>query len=137
MLGLQGVELICVGYNTPVHNPAAPEHDRYSDFHNQLVMQAGAYQNGSFVVGVAKAGLEAGIEHIGGSCIIHPSGTIVAQCTSLEDELCVAACDLDDCTSYKTTVFDFARHRQPDQYRALTALGEAASPPPTAPSKPR
>jgi hypothetical protein len=120
MLGLQGVELICIGYNTPVHNPPAPEHDRYGDFHNHLVMQSGAYQNGSFVVGVAKAGVEEGVEHIGGSCIIHPSGTIVAQCTTLDDEVCVASCDLDDCTSYKTTVFDFARHRQPDQYGLLT-----------------
>jgi predicted amidohydrolase len=120
MLGLQGVELICIGYNTPVHNPPAPEHNGYGDFHNHLVMQAGAYQNATFVVGVAKAGCEEGVDHIGGSCIIHPSGTIVAQCTTLDDEVCVAACDLDDCTSYKTTVFDLARHRQPDQYTALT-----------------
>lgn len=121
MLGLQGVELICIGYNTPIHNPPAPEHDRYGDFHNHLVMQSGAYQNGSFVVGVAKAGCEEGVDHIGGSCIIHPSGTIVAQCTTLGDEVCIAACDLDDCVSYKTTVFDLARHRQPDQYGLLTA----------------
>jgi predicted amidohydrolase len=121
MLGLQGVELVCIGYNTPVHNPPAPEHDRYGDFHNHLVMQAGAYQNGTFVVGVAKAGREEGIDHIGGSCIIHPSGTILAQCAGLGDEVCVADCDLDDCTSYKTTVFDLARHRQPDQYGPLTS----------------
>jgi predicted amidohydrolase len=120
MLGLQGVELVCVGYNTPVHNPPAPDHDRYSDFHNHLVMQSGAYQNGTFVVGVSKAGREDGIDHIGGSCVIHPSGTIVAQCTGLGDEVAVAVCDLDDTVSYKTTVFDFPRHRQPDQYRALT-----------------
>ena len=62
VLGLQGVELICIGYNTPVHNPPAPEHDRFGDFHNHLVMQAGAYQNGTFVVGVAKAGDEEGID---------------------------------------------------------------------------
>jgi N-carbamoyl-D-amino-acid hydrolase len=120
MLGLQGVELVCLGYNTPVHNPPAPAHDRFGDFHNHLVMQAGAYQNGTFVVGVAKAGVEEGVEHIGGSCVIHPSGTVIAACTALGDELAVAACDLDDCTSYKTTVFDLAKHRQPDQYRALT-----------------
>ena len=36
------------------------------------------------------------------------------------DELAVADCDLDDCTSYKTTVFDFAAHRRPDQYGRLT-----------------
>jgi predicted amidohydrolase len=121
MLGLQGVELICIGYNTPFHNPPAPDHDRFGDFHNHLVMQAGAYQNGTFVVGVAKAGEEEGVLHIGGSCIIHPSGTIVAQCTGLDDELCLAEIDLDDCLSYKTTVFDLTRHRQPDLYGPLTS----------------
>jgi predicted amidohydrolase len=120
MLGLQGVELVCIGYNTPAHNPPAPEHDRFGDFHNHLVMQAGAYQNGTFVVGAAKAGTEEGVDHIGGSCVIHPSGTIIAVCTGLGDELAVAACDLEDCTSYKTTVFDFTAHRQPDQYGLLT-----------------
>lgn len=125
MLGLQGVELVCIGYNTPVENPPAPEHDRYGDFHNHLVMQAGAYQNGTFVVGVAKAGREAGVDHIGGSCVIHPSGTILAQCTTVGDEVCAARIDLDDCTSYKTTVFDLALHRQPDQYRALADLPPA------------
>jgi N-carbamoyl-D-amino-acid hydrolase len=120
MLGLQGVELVCIGYNTPVHNPPAPEHDRFGDFHNRLVMQAGAYQNGTFVVGTAKAGTEEGVDHIGGSCVIHPSGAVIALCTGLGDELAVAACDLDDCTSYKTTVFDFAAHRRPDQYGRLT-----------------
>jgi predicted amidohydrolase len=121
MLGLQGVELICIGYNTPFHNPPAPDHDRFGDFHNHLVMQSGAYQNGTFVVGVAKAGEEEGVLHIGGTCVIHPSGTILAQCSGLGDEVCVAEIDLDDCRSYKTTVFDLARHRQPDLYRALTS----------------
>lgn len=119
MLGLQGVELICIGYNTPVHNPPAPDHDAHGDFHNHLVMQAGAYQNGTFVVGVAKAGTEEGVEHIGGSCIVHPSGTLLAVCSGLGDEVVVADCDLDDCTSYKTTVFDLARHRQPAHYGPL------------------
>lgn len=122
VLGLQGVELVCIGYNTPVHNPPAPEHDRYGDFHNHLVMQAGAYQNGTFVVAAAKAGMEEGVDHIGGSCVIHPSGTLVAQCTGVGDEVAVAACDLDDTVSYKTTVFDFAKHREPDTYTALTEL---------------
>ena len=55
VMGLQGVEMVLIGYNTPVHNPPAPEHDDLSLFHNRLVMQAGAYQNGTWVVGVAKA----------------------------------------------------------------------------------
>jgi predicted amidohydrolase len=121
LLGLQGVELVLIGYNTPVHNPPAPEHDRFGDFHNHLVMQSGAYQNGTFVVGVAKAGTEDGVDHLGGSCIIHPSGTVIAQATGLGDEVVVAACNLDDTTSYKTTVFDFAAHRQPDLYTPIAA----------------
>ena len=73
VLGLQGAELVLIGYNTPVHNPPAPDHDRLGDFHNHLVMQSGAYQNGTWVVGVAKAGDEEGVPMIGGSAIIAPS----------------------------------------------------------------
>ena len=67
VMGLQGVEMVVLGYNTPVHNPPAPEHDNLAHFHNELVMQAGAYQNGCFVVGVAKAGDEDGVRQIGNS----------------------------------------------------------------------
>ena len=119
VMGLQGVEMIFIGYNTPVHNPPAPEHDALSNFHNRLVMQAGAYQNASWVLGVAKAGLEEGVMQIGQSQIIAPSGELVAQCTTLGDELCVARCDLDLCLSYKQSTFNFERHRQPEQYRLI------------------
>jgi len=119
VMGLQGVELILLGYNTPVHNPPAPEHDNLSLFHNQLVMQAGAYQNGTWVVGVAKCGCEEGVDMIGGSSIIAPSGEIAAACTIHGDELAVARCDLDLCNSYKTSVFNFAVHRQPQAYRMI------------------
>lgn len=116
VMGLQGVEMILIGYNTPVHNPPAPEHDDLSLFHNQLVLQAGAYQNGTWVVGVAKAGLEEGVDQIGGSCIVAPSGEIVAACTTKGDEIAVARCDLDLCNSYKRTTFNFDVHRQPSAY---------------------
>src|SRR5207302_368669 len=82
--------------------------------HNHLVMQAGAYQNGTFVVGVAKGGDEEGVPAIAGSAIIAPSGEIMAQAATLGDELIVARCDLDLTKSYKETVFNFARHRQPE-----------------------
>ena len=74
VMGLQGVELVLLGYNTPTHNPAMPHSDALAGFHNRLCMQAGAYQNGTWVVGVAKAGVEAGVAQIGGSCVIAPSG---------------------------------------------------------------
>jgi predicted amidohydrolase len=116
VLGLQGAELILLGYNTPVHNPAMPQTDDLGNFHNQLVMQSGAYQNGSFVVGVAKAGVEEGVDQIGQSCVIAPSGEILVQCVTLGDEVQVARCDLDLCTSYKTSIFNFAAHRRPEHY---------------------
>ena len=119
VMGLQGVEMVMIGYNTPVHNPPAPEHDELSLFHNHLVMQAGAYQNGTWVVGVAKAGVEEGVDQIGGSCIIAPSGEVVAACTTKGDEIALARCDLDLCNSYKRTTFNFDVHRQPQAYRMI------------------
>ena len=116
VMGLQGAELILLGYNTPVHNPAMPETDDLGNFHNHLCMQSGAYQNGAWVVGAAKAGVEEGVDQIGQSCIIAPSGEIVVQCTTLGDELQVARCDLDLCTSYKTSIFNFAKHRRVEHY---------------------
>ena len=87
---------------------------------DHLVMQAGAYQHGTFVVGVAKGGDEEGVPAIAGSAIIAPSGEIVAQAATLGDELIVARCDLDLTKSYKETVFNFARHRQPQAYGLIT-----------------
>ena len=129
VMGLQGVEMILLGYNTPVHNPPAPEHDALSNFHNQLSMQSGAYQNGTWVVGVAKAGVEEGVIQIGQSQIIAPSGETVAMCSTLGDELAVARCDLDLTKSYKTTTFNFAIHRQPQAY-GLIVERKGAIPPP-------
>jgi predicted amidohydrolase len=119
VLCLQGVEMILLGYNTPAHNPPAPEQDALGPFHNHLVMQAGAYQNATWVVGVAKCGREEGCDLIGQSAIIAPSGEIVAQAATLGDELVTARCDLDLTRSYKDTIFNFARHRRPEHYRLI------------------
>ncbi|MEQ9639586.1 MAG: N-carbamoyl-D-amino-acid hydrolase [Alphaproteobacteria bacterium] len=128
VMGLQGVEMVTLGYNTPVHNPPSPEHDALGPFHNHLVMQSGAYQNGTWVVGVAKAGIEEDCELIGQSCIIAPSGEIVAQCTTLGDELAIARCDLDLGKSYKQGVFNFAMHREPDSYKMIVERKGAIPP---------
>jgi predicted amidohydrolase len=128
VMGLQGAEMILLGYNTPVHHPPAPEHDQHANFHNQLVMQAGAYQNATWVVGVAKAGREEGVDQIGQSQIIAPSGQTVAMASTLGDELVVARCDLDLGRSYRTTTFDFARHRRPEHYRLIVERTGAAPP---------
>lgn len=121
MMGLQDVELVCLGYNTPQHYPNVPEHDHLQDFHNHLSMQAGAYQNGTYVVASAKAGREEGCELIGGSCIIAPTGEIAALCTTRADEVVVADIDLDRCREIRANMFDFAQHRQADVYDLLAA----------------
>jgi len=121
VMGLQGVEMVLLGYNTPLHYPPAPEHDHLQDFHNHLVMQAGAYQNGTWVVGVAKAGHEEGCDLIGGTCIIAPTGEIVGRAAGLGDELVVHACDLDRCREIQDNIFNFALHREPGHYGLITA----------------
>lgn len=119
MLGLQGVELVTLGYNTPFHNPRADQTPEQRMFHNHLCMQAGAYQNSTWVVGVAKAGLEDGVELMSGTCIIGPSGEIKAQATTSGDELVIFDCDLDECTNGKTEEFNFEKNRRPELYGAL------------------
>jgi predicted amidohydrolase len=129
VMALQGVEMILLGYNTPAHNPPAPEQDALGPFHNHLVMQAGAYQNATWVVGVAKCGREEGCDLIGQSAIIAPSGEIVAQAATLGDELITARCDLDLTRSYKDTIFNFASHRRPEHYRLIVDRVGAQPPP--------
>lgn len=119
VLGLGGAELILLGYNTPDHIPEHPELDRLVGFHHQLCMQAGAYQNGSWVVAVGKAGIEEGVSQIGLTSIIAPSGEIVAQSRTLADELIVHTCDLDATRPYKE-LFRFAANRRVEHYRAIT-----------------
>ncbi|MBL8702378.1 MAG: N-carbamoyl-D-amino-acid hydrolase [Alphaproteobacteria bacterium] len=133
VMGLQGVELVMLGYNTPVHNPNTPETDDLNNFHNHLSLQAGAYQNGTWVVGVAKAGVEEGVDQIGQSCIVAPSGEIVAQATTLGDEVIVARVDLDRCKVYQQHIFNFARHRRPEHYHLIverTGAGPVLGRPP-------
>ncbi len=121
VMGLQGVEMILCGYNTPIHYVPDPSQDILQGFHNALVMQAGAYQNGTWVVGVAKGGVEEGVDSLGQSCIIAPSGQIVAQALTTGDELLVARCDLDWCARYTGTVFDFERYRRPELYGRIAS----------------
>ena len=120
VMGLKGVEMILCGYNTPIHYVPDPSQDILQGFHNALVMQSGAYQNGTWVVGVAKAGVEEGVDSLGQSMIVAPSGQIVAQTLSTDDELITARCDLEWCKRYKETLFDFDRYRRPEVYGPIT-----------------
>jgi predicted amidohydrolase len=123
VMGVQGVELVLIGYNTPLHYAPDPNQDRLAGFHNNLVMAAGAYQNGTWVVGAAKGGVEDGVDLLPESQIIAPTGEVAARCTTSGDEVVVAVCDLDRCAEIRETVFDFGRYRRPDVYGPITEPG--------------
>jgi predicted amidohydrolase len=129
VMGLQGVEMILLGYNSPVGLGDPYELDALEPFHNHLVMQSGAYQNATWVVGVAKAGFEEGFNMVGQTCIIAPSGEIVAQCATMGDELVVRKCDLDFAKPYRADIFNFAAHRRPEHYRLIVERTGAIPPP--------
>ena len=79
-----------------------------------------AYQNSTFVIGTAKAGVEDGHPLFGESCIINPNGEILAMAETEEDELVIAEINLDDCAFGKETIFDFGRHRRIEHYGLIT-----------------
>ncbi len=120
VMGLQSVEMVVLGYNTPTDNiyvGREPEHLRM--FHHRLSLQAGAYQNATWVVASAKAGFEDGHGLFAGSAIVSPNGEIVAQTVTEEDEVVVYPCDLDMGADLKKSTFDFKRHRRPEHYRMI------------------
>jgi len=130
VMGLQGVEMVLIGYNTPsVNSQKSTEGPEVRIFHNRLSVQAGAYQNSCWVVAVAKAGVEDGFPMIGGSIIVNPDGEIVAEAKGEGDELLVHTCDLDDTVFGKKTIFDFARHRRVEHYGLITSRTGAIPPP--------
>jgi predicted amidohydrolase len=131
VLGLQSVELVMCGYNTPSTNQSAAgfEAHHLRVFHSHLSVQSGAYQNATFAVAVAKAGTEDGCELFGHSIIVNPQGEIIAQATTWDDEVIVADCDLDLCTLGRTTIFNFAAHRRPEAYGPIVEQIGAVAPP--------
>ncbi len=130
VMGLQGAELVMLGYNTPTLNSLKDSETAETRMHhNHLCMQAGAYQNACWVVGAAKAGDEDGYDLMAGSCIINPDGEIVALAKTTEDELISFDCDLDECTFSKRTTFNFAAHRRIEHYGRICSQTGAEPPP--------
>ncbi len=129
VLGLRGVEMVVLGYNTPdanIHH-AEPVHRRM--FHHLLSLQAGAYQNGTWVVAAAKAGKEDGHGLIGGTAIVAPTGEIVALGLTEDDEVVTYDCDLDVGRDIKTHIFNFAKHRRIEHYGLITQQTGVVLPP--------
>jgi len=130
VMGLQGVELVMLGYNTPTLNSLSDDETAETRMHhNHLCMQAGAYQNACWVTGVAKAGSEDDCDLMAGSCIINPNGEIVALGETADDELIVHDCDLDASVFLKETTFKFEAHRRIEHYSLICSQTGAVPPP--------
>src|SRR5271168_1876076 len=120
VMGLQGVEIVALGYNTPSENIHYPEPVHLRMFHHLLSMQANAYQNAAWVLAAAKCGKEDGFHMIGGSAIIAPTGEIAAQTMSEDDEVIGCNLDLELGDYLRRTVFAFEKHRRVEHYGLIT-----------------
>ena len=129
VMGLQGVEMVLLGFNTPsVNSQRATEALDERMFHHKLSLQAGAYQNATWVVAVAKAGDEDGHHLMGGTMIVDPDGHVVAELRGEVDGVLVHACDLDATRFAKETIFDFKRHRRIEHYGMIAAQAGVVEP---------
>src|SRR4029078_82927 len=79
VMGLQGVEVVALGYNTPIENIHHREPEHLRMFHHLLSLQAGAYQNAAWVLASAKCGAEDGFGMLGGSALVGPRGATRAH----------------------------------------------------------
>ena len=121
VMGLQGVEIVALGYNTPIENIHHREPEHLRTFHHLLSLQAGAYQNAAWVLAAAKCGAEDGFAMIGGSAIVAPTGEIAALALSEDDELITTTLDLDLGAYLRRTVFNFEKHRRIEHYGLITS----------------
>ncbi len=128
VMSLQGAELGVLGYNTPSWNIdwSEPPHLRMQS--HLLSLQAAAYQNAMWVGAAAKCGSEDGFHMIGGSAIVAPSGEIIAQAASEDDEVIFANIDLALGDPFREYVFNFAKHRRPEHYGLITERVGAGAP---------
>jgi len=125
VMGLQGVEVVALGYNTPAENIHHPEPAHLRMFHHLISMQANAYQNAAWVLAAAKAGKEDGYGLIGGSVIIAPTGEITARAPGEDDEVISATLDLELGDYLRRTIFNFGKHRRIEHYRLIAERTEA------------
>lgn len=133
VLGLQGADLVVLGYNTPSVNIHWPEPSHLRMFHHLITLQASAYQNATWIAAAAKAGVEDGSHLIGGSVIVAPTGEIMAQAQGEGDELLFCNADMALGDTFKQHVFNFSAHRRPEHYQMIVdriGVGELLGQPP-------
>jgi predicted amidohydrolase len=113
-LALGSAELICIPYNTPTFGqPREKGHETA-----EILLRAAAIENQLFIVAAGKAGIEDGLEYIGGSEVISPTGEVLAKAHTDGDELVVASIHLNTISKLKDK-WDFLPDRRPELYHTL------------------
>lgn len=125
VMALQNADLVVLGYNSPAQLPDWPDQNEHRAMHHLIPMQAAAYQNGLWIVATAKAGREEGVDMLAHSCIIAPTGSIVAQSYTFGDELVSARIDLALAGYFKSFHGLFA-NRRPAHYGPIVAPSPAS-----------
>ena len=121
-LALDGAELICISYNTPTFGRPPEEGHETAE----ILLRAAAIENQVFIVAAGKAGVEDGVEYIGGSEVISPEGKVLAKARTDGDELVVSTIDLDTLTKLKAR-WDFMPDRRPELYQTLADKARTAA----------
>lgn len=101
IMGLQNVEIIVNGFNTPFTLPFARTLEKNIYRFHYLPLQAQAITEGTFIISVARAGDVFGVKQIAGTCIIDPQGEILCKTESLSEQLLIADLDLGLCETVK------------------------------------
>ena len=101
VMGMQKVDLILNGYNTPFSLPFAKVLDEYAYKFHYLPLQAQAITEGTFIISVARAGSVFGINQIAGTCIIDPNGNLLEKTELLAEELIRVELDLNICETVR------------------------------------
>jgi len=123
VMGMQGAELVAIGFCSGGRSGGS----HLGVFHHQLCLQAGAYWSGMWVVASAHCGEEEeGYTLMGHSAIVSPSGEIIAESYTIEDELIDTTIDLDETIrrpNFSPRVHRdnaiFVRDRRPEFYKAI------------------
>ena len=114
-LTLNGAEIICVGYNTPVTPNTEGITLASARRASELAMCGGAYSTATYVIGAGKAGVENKVRFIGGSLIIGPNGMILNRAKTAGDEVVTAEIDLDKQKTMRDR-WAFDKNRRPTDY---------------------
>ena len=124
VMGLQGVELVLIGYNTPLHYAPDPNQDRLAGVPQQPG-DGGRRLPERHVGGRRGQGRRRGRRGPAARVPDHRPDRRGGR--PLHDERATRwssrSCDLDRCAEIRETVFDFGRYRRPEVYGPITEPG--------------